>query len=62
LLIYAILSFHFGWFGTFVKGNNRLLVKDGDILWNVMQKSHIGENDLTSVLRSQANIGALDEG
>jgi uncharacterized membrane protein YcaP (DUF421 family) len=59
--LFATLSFYSDWFGTIVKGHNRLLIENGNILWNAMRKSHISENDLMSALRSQANIGQVEE-
>ncbi|MFW5709728.1 MAG: DUF421 domain-containing protein [Chloroflexota bacterium] len=59
--LFATLSFNFDWFGSFIKGNSRLLVKDGEILWEAMRKSHISEKDLMSALRLQGNIEKLDE-
>lgn len=59
--LFAVLAFHSDWFGTWVKGNARLLVKDGQIDWTAMRKSSISEKDLMSALRSQANIATLDE-
>jgi len=59
--LFATLSFHFDWFGTFVKGNSKILVKDGKILWDAMRSSHISEKDLMGALRSQANVDKLDE-
>ncbi len=59
--LFAVLAFHSDWFGTWIKGNARLLVKDGQIDWTAMRKSSISEKDLISALRSQANISTLDE-
>ncbi len=59
--LFAALSFNFNWFGSFVKGNSRLLVKDGEILWEAMRKSHISEEDLMSALRLHGNVEELDE-
>jgi uncharacterized membrane protein YcaP (DUF421 family) len=48
----ALLAFYWGHFGTWVKGRNRLLVKDGKILWKAMRASQISEGDLMAALRS----------
>lgn len=58
--LFAIASFHSDWFGTFVKGRNRVLVEDGSILWDAMQKSHISETDLMTALRMQAGSDELE--
>lgn len=57
--LFAVASFRSDWFGTFVKGHSRLLVEDGNILWDAMQKSHISEEDLMTSLRIQAGSDEL---
>ena len=47
----AAWSFHVDWLGTLIKGNVRELIRDGEILWDKMQKSHISEKDLMGALR-----------
>lgn len=59
--LFATLSFYFDWFGSFVKGNSKLLVKNGEILWDAMRSSHISEKDLMGALRSQSGINTLDD-
>ena len=59
--LFSVLAFHSDRFGTLVKGSDRTLVKDGEILWDEMQESHITENDLLDALRTQANIAAVSE-
>ncbi len=44
-------SFHLDWLGTLIKGSERELVKEGEILWDEMQKSHISKKDLMGALR-----------
>lgn len=58
--LFAFLSFHLDWFGSFVKGHNRTLVEEGEILWDAMRKSHISEKDLMSAVRTQASVAELD--
>ena len=48
----SYIAFYSDRFGTAVKGDRRLLVKDGEILWNEMKKSHISRNDLEQAIRS----------
>ena len=59
--LFSVLAFHSDRFGTLVKGSHRTLVKDGEILWDEMQASHITENDLLDALRTQANIADVGE-
>lgn len=59
--LFSVLSFHSDWFGTLVKGSDRLLVEDGAILWDAMRKSHLSAKDLMSSLRTQANVDDLEK-
>ena len=59
--LFAFLAFRSDRFGTFAKGHNRTLVKDGEINWDEMRASHISEKDLMSALRSQANMDTLED-
>jgi len=59
--LFSVLSFHSDRFGTLVKGSHRTLVKDGEILWDEMQESHITKNDLLDALRTQANIADVGQ-
>lgn len=59
--LFATLAFHFNRFGTLVKGSARTLVKDGEILWDAMGKSHITENDLLEALRSQGRVSDVSQ-
>jgi uncharacterized membrane protein YcaP (DUF421 family) len=48
--LFAITSFHLSAFGGFVKGRERVLIRDGEIQWDAMRKSHITQNDLEEAL------------
>jgi uncharacterized membrane protein YcaP (DUF421 family) len=54
--LFSVMSFHFDWFGTLVKGSERTLIKDGEILWDNMRKSHISRKDLEMALRNTGSI------
>ena len=54
--LFAVLSFHSGRFGDLVKGEDRLLILDGEIQWDAMRKSHISRNDLVSAMRRNAKL------
>jgi uncharacterized membrane protein YcaP (DUF421 family) len=58
--LFSTLSFYTDWFGTLVKGHNRVLVKGGEIQWDAMRQSHISEKDLMSALRSEAHVARLE--
>jgi uncharacterized membrane protein YcaP (DUF421 family) len=50
------LTFHFSRISTFIKGGDRVLVENGEIIWENMHRSHIGENDLMSALRTHGQV------
>jgi uncharacterized membrane protein YcaP (DUF421 family) len=50
--LFAAVAFRSHAFGKLVKGRNRLLVKDGEIQWDAMRKSHVTTHDLNEALRS----------
>lgn len=43
-------------FGNWIKGSERLIVKDGEILWEEMHKSNLSEQDLMQNLRLNGNV------
>jgi uncharacterized membrane protein YcaP (DUF421 family) len=52
----AVLSFRFTGFGKVVKGEARVLVENGEILWDAMKESHITETDLQGALRRNGSM------
>jgi len=57
--LFAVLSFHSDRIGDLVKGSKRLLVSDGDIQWDAMQRTHISEQDLRAIVRTSAQLAEL---
>lgn len=53
---FANLAFRSDRFGTLVKGKTRILIRDGEVDWDEMHRSHISKDDLLSALRLQANV------
>jgi uncharacterized membrane protein YcaP (DUF421 family) len=49
--LFAAIAFRSHGFGTLVKGRERLLVRDGEVLWDEMRKSHVTAHDLGEALR-----------
>lgn len=49
--LFAAVAFRSQGFGRLIKGDKRLLVSDGEILWDAMRKSHITMHDLEEALR-----------
>lgn len=46
-------------FGNLIKGHEQVLIKDGEILWKAMKKSHLSEQDLMQNLRLNTNSANL---
>lgn len=57
----SFIAFRWGTFGDMVKGKKRLLINEGEILWENMKKSHITENDLQEALRNNGNETEIGE-
>ena len=56
---FAMMAYRNSWFNSLVKGQERQLVQDGEILWDTMQKSHITEDDLHQAMRIQEQLDDL---
>jgi uncharacterized membrane protein YcaP (DUF421 family) len=54
--LFAVVAYYSDWFGSLTKGNARVLVRDGEIQWENMRKSHISEKDLEMALYSQGEV------
>lgn len=54
--LFAIVSFHWRTFGRMVKGYEHVLVKDGQVLWDNMRKSHIAVHDLEHALYTNGKV------
>ena len=50
---FAVLAFHTNWFGSIVKGNPVLLIKDGQIQQQGVRRAGVSTHDLEEVLRLQ---------
>ncbi|MEJ7928622.1 YetF domain-containing protein [Ramlibacter sp. AN1015] len=55
----AAIAFRSHRFGGWIKGESRLLVSDGRILWDNMRKSHVSEGDLMLALRENGKTDDL---
>lgn len=51
--LFAAVAFRSHGFGLLIKGRSRVLVRDGEILWDAMRKSHVTTHDLEEALRSE---------
>jgi uncharacterized membrane protein YcaP (DUF421 family) len=54
--LFAGISFHFPVIEKLIKGSSRVLIRNGEINYKNMRKSHLSEKDLESSLRSQAKL------
>ncbi|MDX1945477.1 MAG: DUF421 domain-containing protein [Pirellulaceae bacterium] len=52
------ITYRWPWFGTFLKGSVKEIVRDGEPLRDVLRQSHLSENDLREQLRLKG-IGSL---
>ncbi|KTC76941.1 DUF421 domain-containing protein [Legionella brunensis] len=55
----AILTYRFKKLELFIKGNNRLIVKNGVLLHDQLQKYHLTEKDILAEMRTQLHITDL---
>ncbi len=51
----SAIAFRSQWFGTLVKGHDSALVRDGEIQWDAMKKTHVTEHDLQESLRTNGH-------
>jgi uncharacterized membrane protein YcaP (DUF421 family) len=51
----SMVTFRSDKLGDILKGTPRLLVKNGEILWDAMEKSHISRQDLIQQVRMEKN-------
>jgi uncharacterized membrane protein YcaP (DUF421 family) len=59
--LFAFVSYYSDGFGSFIKGSPRILVKDGEIQWDNMRKSHISNQDLEMALYSNGKVTELSQ-
>ena len=59
--LFSVASFHSRFFGKLIKGREKTLVKDGEIQWDNMRKSHISMRDLEMAIRNTGKITKPDD-
>ena len=57
----SVLSFHFRWFGKMVKGEETLLVKDGQWQKDCMENCRISEHDILEACRQNGKVEKLEQ-
>ena len=53
--LFAVVAYHTNWFGAWIKGERVLLIKDGEIQRDGMQRASITSDDLKQALRLQTS-------
>lgn len=59
--LFSVASYHSDAIGAFVKGRERVLVRDGEVQWRNMRKSHISRRDLEMALRTSGKVTHVDD-
>lgn len=54
--LFGYLAYNHSWFGTWIKGNDAILVENGEVIEDSLQQNHISKNDITEALRTNGNI------
>lgn len=49
------------YFGDWIKGHERVVVENGEILWDAMKKSNLSEQDLLQTIRLNARVGEVSK-
>jgi len=57
----GMVSFHWDWFGRLVKGDARVVVKNGNVDHKVLGSLHISEKDLLEELHLNGNLDTVDK-
>lgn len=52
--VFSLAAAYSDKFGDLIKGNDRIVLRDGEILWDAMKKSSLSEQDLMQTLRLNA--------
>jgi uncharacterized membrane protein YcaP (DUF421 family) len=54
--LFASAAYHWHWFGFLIKGSPELIVRDGEMLRDVMRRNHVSVHDLEEDLRLDARM------
>lgn len=55
------VAFRFGSFGTMIKGQTRILIRDGKVDWEAMKHSNLSRDDLLEALRLRSSVTGWDD-
>jgi len=59
--LFSVLAFKFKLFGSLIKGDRRILIRDGKINWKEMKSAHLTEDDLKLELRYETGKTKIEE-
>ena len=59
--VFSVVSFYWRPFGGIVKGQERLLIKDGELQWDNMRRSHVGKHDLEMAIRNTGRAAKFED-
>ena len=59
--LFAWISLYNDVFGSLIKGNAKIIYKDGEIIRSNMKRFYITDKDLLEGIRLQGNVESLDE-
>lgn len=59
--LFSLAAAQSDFFGNWIKGHSRLIVEDGEILWDAMNKSNLSKKDLLETLRLNAKITEVEK-
>lgn len=54
--LFSLIAAYSDRFGDWIKGNERVVVQDGEILWDALHKSNLSRQDLMQTLRLNARV------
>jgi uncharacterized membrane protein YcaP (DUF421 family) len=49
--LFALIAYHWHWFGILIKGRPEMIVNDGELILPTMSRNHISKHDLEEDLR-----------
>ena len=49
--LFALIAYHWHWFGILIKGRPEVIVDDGELILRTMSRNHISKHDLEEDLR-----------
>lgn len=52
--LFSLIATYSDTFGNWIKGHDRVVVKDGEIIWTALRKSNLSKQDLMQTIRLNA--------